>query len=172
MPSVSGKTIGTSSYVDMEFYTPLNSTFTLDTWGWQLEAGSVATAFQTATGTIQGELAACQRYYYRWVTNGTSTAWAGTGMVYNSTTALAYVKLPQTMRVNPATFETTGTASDYRVLYTSGSIACSSVPVLDTSHYETPLVKFTVASGLTAGQANSIGANSTNAAYLGFSAEL
>ena len=63
MPSVSGKTIGTSSFVNLSFKLPLNTTFTFDTWGWQLEQGQTATAFQTATGTIQGELAACQRYF-------------------------------------------------------------------------------------------------------------
>jgi hypothetical protein len=66
MPSVSGKTIGAGSYVAPYFirYTG-TSNITVDTWGWQLELGNTATAFQTATGTLQGELAACQRYFNR-----------------------------------------------------------------------------------------------------------
>jgi hypothetical protein len=63
LPSISGKTVGTSSYLQLTVGFPVNVTETIDLWGFQLEAGSSATAFQTATGTIQGELAACQRYY-------------------------------------------------------------------------------------------------------------
>jgi hypothetical protein len=65
VPSISGKTIGTGSYLDVQFLPANNTAQVLDFWGVQAEAGSVATAFQTATGTIQGELAACQRYFYR-----------------------------------------------------------------------------------------------------------
>jgi len=66
LASISGKTVGTSSflYIAIELGAgQASGSVTLDTWGWQVEQGSTATAFQTATGTIQGELAACQRYY-------------------------------------------------------------------------------------------------------------
>jgi hypothetical protein len=62
IPSISGKTIGTNSSLQIQVLR-FAATATVQLWGVQVEAGSVATAFQTATGTIQGELAACQRYY-------------------------------------------------------------------------------------------------------------
>ena len=80
VPSISGKTIGTDNNSSLSLYivTSTGATLvaagypntgiqnaTIDIWGVQVEQGSTATAFQTATGTIQGELAACQRYYQK-----------------------------------------------------------------------------------------------------------
>ena len=64
VPSISGKTIGTSSFLNIRLDQAVAAGSVLELWGIQLEAGSVVTAFQTATGTLQGELAAC-KYYYR-----------------------------------------------------------------------------------------------------------
>jgi len=65
VPSISGKTIGgNTNQLHIYFQLgALSGITTVDLWGVQVEAGSVATTFQTATGTLQGELAACQRYY-------------------------------------------------------------------------------------------------------------
>ena len=139
--------------------------------GVQLEAGSVATAFQTATGTLQGELAACQRYYQRFNASSVYTFFCN-GNAYSTTQATTILPLPVTLRTAPSSIETTGTASNYRLTNGATATACNSVPALDQAATQSLAINFYVASGLTAGQAINAGANNTASAYIGVSAEL
>jgi hypothetical protein len=67
----------------------------------KLELGSTPTAFQYAGGTISGELAACQRYYYR-IQNDSNISYTNiTGIAYSATGFVAVVPLKTTMRVTP-----------------------------------------------------------------------
>jgi hypothetical protein len=64
LPSISGKTIGTSNYLLVYLAMPVASSSSFDSWGWQLEAGSVVTPFVPAGGgSVGAELALCQRYF-------------------------------------------------------------------------------------------------------------
>ncbi len=106
IPSISGKTIGAGSYLQFMFITPA-ANYTLDLWGIQVERGTVATAFQTATGTLQGELAACQRYYWR-VVNGIEQMICNAN-AYTASDARGVIQFPVTMRTAPNLVVSTGT---------------------------------------------------------------
>jgi hypothetical protein len=69
--------------------------------GVQLEVGAVATQFTRAGGTIDGELAACQRYYWRSTVNGNNNQVYGGGFAASTTAMLAPFSLPVQMRTAP-----------------------------------------------------------------------
>jgi hypothetical protein len=79
--------------------------------GVQIDQGSVALPIRRNGATFQGELAACQRYYYRQTADSTATTKTfGWGYATGGSTGTAIVKNPVTMRVTP-------TSIDYSNLY-------------------------------------------------------
>jgi hypothetical protein len=182
VPSISGKTVGTGSSLFLNLWLSAGSSSatrsgtvglqsaTFDIWGVQVEAGSVATAFQTATGTIQGELGACQRYYWRVTADSTNTAAKfGVGSPQNTTTGYASAVNPVPMRV-PAT------SIDFANLawmnFGLTSYAASGLVIAGGSQSTTNSFFQFTGSGLTAGQFGWVQSNSSSSGYLGFSAEL
>ena len=140
--------------------------------GVQLEVGSVATQFSRAGGTIQGELAACQRYYFR-TGQGASTlyepfaTWSG---AYNTTTIdPIVVPAPVTMRVNPTALEFANIAvGDGVNLYSGGTWSLSSF-----GSEQMLAAKYQHGSAaLTAFRSYLTNANNSTSGYLAFSAEL
>jgi hypothetical protein len=78
----------------------------------KLELGSTATAFVYAGETIQGELAACQRYYYRVTDPATSQGYTAITVMHDTnisgaTTGNTIVSHPVPMRVPPISTDIT-----------------------------------------------------------------
>jgi len=175
IPSVSGKTIGAGSYLQMDIWngtSPVASS-TIDIWGVQLEAGSTATAFQTATGTVQGELAACQRYYYR----ATNVATAGANYFIMGTSTTTSImdfafQLPVTLRVKAASIDYANLAVYGNRTATSYSSGTWTLQNPDTA--EVAVARYTHGTAIFNAGADSGWLTSNTAAtnYIGFSAEL
>jgi len=131
---------------------------------------SSAPSFRRSGGTIQGELAACQRYYYRVTPSVTNGAFSvGNNFSTTINTSVIYPKV--TLRSTP-TLETSGTASNYRVNTAGTGFTCSAVPVIDQTSTDIIALNATVASGLTVGNAGILIALNGGTSILAFSSEL
>jgi hypothetical protein len=180
LPSMSGKTIGTGSYLSLGLWVSAGSDFnsrtgslgiqtnTFNIWGVQVEYGSKATPFQTASGgSPQAELAMCQRYYYQAISSEGGNL--SMGFMYSASQLQFTLSYPVTMRAQPTIVQVTGT--DYwqfnrnggQDLFNSWTLATASTTAVS-------LYNNTEISG-TAGNAGGIAANNA-ATRLAFSAEL
>jgi hypothetical protein len=140
-----------------------NNTFQI--WGVQVEAGSKATPFQTASETIQGELALCQRYYYR-IQNDSTNAYTNiTGIAYSTTGFAAFVPLKTTMRVTP-------TAVDFASLRSFDATNTASITAITLSAASPNVAALDVTSSSLTQYRPYVILGNTVPSFIGFSAEL
>ena len=155
------RAVGISSFFDST-----DRTFFIT--GLQMEVGEQATPFEHRS--FGEELALCQRYFYRWETDGSANSNLCIGGAINTTRARGVAQMPQTMRSN-ASLTSSGT---FRIVSMgSGNVGTSITVSLSRGHTLQPYVQFEASGGsaLTAGQACEMGGNATDA-VVNFDAEL
>jgi hypothetical protein len=153
IPSISGKTIGTSSYLQLYLGLTPATVQTVDIWGVQLEAGSVATAFTTASGgSPQAELAMCQRYLPAFITSVSGTLVGGYSYATNS--AIYCFPLPVNARVAPTGITLIGNFEAFGL-----NTAYSVTPAFNGGTITTGTVIATTGLTITAGQGSRLSTN-------------
>ena len=156
--------------VQIENVSAQASGVTLRTCGWQLELGSYATTFSRAGGTIQGELAACSRYYQRYNIPVATGGGLVAGTAINTTLFDIAVVPPVPFRVTPTAIDSLTIGIYYpptSLTYSTGTFTITSFST--ANQY---VIRYTHGSGVfTAGVGGLITSTASNG-YIGLTAEL
>ena len=159
----------TKQIASVFYYTPVGTAGAADYFevtGVQLEVGSVATQFSRTGGTIQGELAACQRYFERMQSGGVDATF-GMGVAYSASAPLMHIQYQTPKRVVPS-FAFAGTweliGGNTIITMTSPVASGNAVSVFGFQMSGT-------ASGMTVGHAQLL-RSGTDTPYIDISAEL
>jgi len=160
--------------LDLNFFFHAGSTYTGGTlqtsWGAMTNNERAAGIEHRSFGE---ELALCQRYYHRHVSDGSSQNMFGVGFCDSSTNATVQIHFPTTMRDQPSALETTGTAGDYAIREGGGAdITCNAVPTMsgDTTP-NVAVLGFTTSGSLTA-DSGCMGRAVNSGVHLSFTSEL
>ena len=133
----------------------------------KFERGSTASTYSLTSDTIEGELANCQRYYFRQTATATGSPFAPLGIASSTTVCYTTVFAPVIMRAQPTTIDYSS------VRLSDGYTGVVGISTLASSVYTTNAFEIiaTVASGLTTGRAYYL-QSSSSSGFVGFSAEL
>ena len=168
-----GTVASTATQIAVDFgFTPTGTAGTNDYFeitGVQIDIGSVALPFRTYAATYQGELAACQRYYYR-ITGDSAYGHMGMGIAIGTTTAKMDIQAPVTMRTTP-------TSVDYSTLatYDTTTVAAVTALTIDSTQANArvqDVLATASAATMIAFRTYFLMANNSASGYIGFSAEL
>ena len=139
--------------------------------GVQLELGSTATTFSRAGGSIGGELAACQRYYYRFVgsqTSGSTIANICNASMQSASAASGIFEYPVQMRVAPS-FSVNASATG--IIQINNGFVYPSPLTMISNDLKRALLKETT-SGQTTGFGCALGLSNTSNDFFELNAEL
>ncbi|HEY9081351.1 hypothetical protein [Magnetovibrio sp.] len=164
LPSISGKTIGTNSYVEINII-PAGGAVIYDLAQVQFEYGLVASPFEQRPPGV--ELGLCKWYFERRTATVAYRTFA-CGHVNSGTQARGIIDFA-TKRTSPTlAFDT---ASNFRVYAGVSAPAMTAIGSEDVGR-ESCTILATVASGLTAGNGAHIQANNSTTAYIDIDAEI
>ncbi len=134
--------------------------------GVQIDIGSVALPFRTNSGTFQGELAACQRYFVNFGGSATYEHFCA-GFAKNTTGTIHALSFPVEMRVAPTA--SVSAVGNFEVFAGTSTVTCTNVTFTYIGKKTTSIEGTTT--GLTALAGTVLISNTTNARLI-FSAEL